>query len=143
MRGKARAEHRGHVIFGPGDDVDQRLPERLVLERRVRDVGARNDERIQALFPHVLETAVVALDVVGRLRAAIELRQGERVDEELGNPVAAADQPDELPLGGLQRRVGHHVEKADVQLADVLVHRAVERQHLVPLFLEVREGRQV
>jgi hypothetical protein len=61
----------------------------------------------------------------------------------LGDAIAAADEPYELPLGGLERRVGHHVEESDVQLADVLVQGAVEREQLVPLGTEVLERRQL
>ena len=60
-----------------------------------------------------------------------------------GDAVAAAYQPDELPFGGLQRSVRHHVEEADVQFPDVLVDRAVQGQHLVAVFPEAVESRQV
>jgi hypothetical protein len=49
--------------------------------------------------------------------------QGEWVHIELGDGVALADQPEELPLGGLQGGVRHHVEQADVQFADILRRR--------------------
>jgi len=41
----------------------------------------------------------------------------------------------------LERGVGHHVQEADVQLTNVLMLGAVERQQLVPLLVQVAEGR--
>ncbi len=142
MSGEAGAQDRGDIIPGPLYDLDERLPERLLFERRVCDVCARDDQRIEARIAQGLEVAVVPVDVTDRLLATFEGRKGKRINEELGNAVAAADQADELALGRPQRRIRHHVQEADVQFADVLVYRAIERQHFVTLVAKVTEGRQ-
>ena len=84
----------------------------------------------------VLITAVVAVYVFQRLARSRQPLQRERINEKLRDPVAAAHQADELSFGGCQRRVGHHVEEANMQLTDVLVHRAVQAQHFVPVLAQ-------
>ncbi len=138
MRRQAGTEDRCHVRLGPPYDIDQRLPEWLIDEMWFDDVCARDDQRVEAFLSEILETEIVLRNMrPGRL-AAIQPGQRERVDEELRNRVAAADKMDELPLGCLQRRIRHHVQEADVQLADVLVLRTVERQDDMAVVFSMR-----
>jgi hypothetical protein len=126
----------------PLNDLDERFPESFLLERRVCDVCAGDDQRIESRVSQGVKVAVVPLNVAERIGAAFQFRQGKRVDEKLRNAVTAADEAYELALGGPQRRIRHHVQEADVQLANILVDRTIDRQHLVALIAQVTEGRQ-
>ncbi len=61
-----------------------------------------------------------------RAFAATKLCERERIDIELGDRIARPDEADELALGRGQCRIGHHVQQADVQLADILVPSPLE-----------------
>ena len=98
MGRQAGTEYGGDVVLGPADDVDERLPKRLLVQRRVRHVGSRNDHRVESLLPQVLEAAVITIDIGPRILVAPEFGERKRIDEELRNAVAAADEPDELAL---------------------------------------------
>jgi hypothetical protein len=143
MGRQTRAQRRGDVGVGPVDDLDQRLPERLFGQFRALHVGAGDDQRVQPAGLDLLEALVKALDVRTALGSARQLFQRERVHVELGDLVALADQPEELPLGGRQRGVRHHVEQADVQLADILMHGLVARQDGLALLFQAGEGGQI
>ena len=69
--------------------------------------------------------------------------QAEGMDVELGDLIALADQAEELALGGGQGRVRHHVEQADMQLADVLMQGPAGVEDVLPLVAQAGEGRQV
>ena len=140
---QAGTQGRGDVLPGPVDHPHQGCPEGLCRQLRTDHVGARDDQRVQALFADLLERLVVTRDVLTRRGATRQLRQGEGVDVKLRDRVALADQAEELSLGRPQRLVRHHVAQTDVQFADVLVHGPVGRQHLQALFAQAREGRQV
>ncbi len=142
MRCQAGAQRRRHVVPRPFDHLDERLPERFFLQPRIGNICARDDERIETGIAQRVEVAVIALDIAARLLAALQGLQGKRVHEELGDPVTAADEADELALRRPQRRIRHHVQKTDVQLADVLVHGTVQRQDFVSLFAQLAECRQ-
>jgi hypothetical protein len=86
----------------------------------VGHVRAGDDQRVEPVALEVLEGLVVRVDVGLDRGLRAEPGDGERVDVDLHDLVGATDQPDELLLGHVQRGVGHHVEQADVQLADVL-----------------------
>ncbi len=105
-------------------------------------VGTGDDQRIEALFLDGVERFVVTIDVRLPLRAALEFLERKRVHVELRDGVGFADQPEELPFGGGQRRIGHHVEQADVQLADFLVERDIARQHRFAFLAQALEGGQ-
>ncbi len=51
---------------------------------------------------------------------------------ELGNRIALADQLKKLSLGSLQSGIGHHVEKADMELAYMLLLRTQRLKHGLP-----------
>ena len=72
----ARHEQRMLVTLlgGPGDDLLQRLPEGLQVERWVGDVGPADDERVEAGGLEVIEVGVVGVDVSARGLAAGEAR---------------------------------------------------------------------
>ena len=142
VRGETGAKNRRHVVLGPAHDVDQRLPEGLLVERGIDDVGAGNDQRIEPVRGQLLELEIVLADMFRGFGVAFELRDGKRVDVELRDRVAAADQANELPLGGGECRVRHHIEQADVQLADVLLARPVQRQYGLAALSQHFEGRQ-
>ena len=72
----------------------------------------------------------------------VQLRNRERVNVKLRNLVAIAHQVDELPFGGRQRRIGHHVQKADMQLADVLLQCITEIQDFQAITSKSGKGRQ-
>jgi len=57
--------------------------------------------------------------------------------------VAAANQPDELLFSRSEGCIGHHVEKADMQFADVLFLRALQGDHVVAARAQSRKGGQI
>ena len=142
VRGQAGAEHARDVLGGPGDDLAERLPEGLQVEGRVGDVGAGDDERVQARRLEVREVGVVGLDVGARLRAAGQAGDAEGVDVDLGDAVAGADEAHVLLLGHQQRGVRHHVQQADVELADVLRLGALDGEDVLALGTQALERRQ-
>ncbi len=137
------AQRRGDVLPRPVHDVGQRLPEGFQRQIRLGHVGAGDDQCVEAFLLQVLEVLVVLLDVIASLRPALELRQGERMDIELRDLVALADQAEELALGGRECRVGHHVQEPDVQRADLLLLREVAGQYGLALAPQAGKGGQV
>ena len=125
---EAGTKYRRDVFFRPAHDVDQWFPERFLVQRRVDDIGTRDYQCIESLFGQLFEFEIVFLDMLTGFLAALYPRHRKWIDEKLRDGIAAADQTDELPLGRGERRVRHHVEKADMQLTNVLLLRAVEGQ---------------
>ncbi len=125
----------------PFGDLDQRIPENLLGQVGADDVDAGHDQRVEPLRADLLEALVVAIDVRARGRRTRQRVERERVDEKLRDRVALADQAQKLALGRLERGVRHHVEQADVQLADILPERGARRQHAQAVALELGEGR--
>ena len=93
--------------------------------------GSRSSAGLVTLAPEMMsasrpaclevrEVRVVGLDVRARLRAAGQAGHAEGVDVDLGDAIAGADEAHVLLLGHQQRGVRHHVQQADVELADVL-----------------------
>ena len=73
-------------------------------------LGFKVDERVQALILKVSKVLVITGDVLRRRTFSIHALDGEGMHVKLRDAVAGADEPHELPLGGLQRGIGHHVE---------------------------------
>ena len=92
----------------------------------VQRVGAGEDDGIQAVAREVVEVFVMAVDVGLHVGAARHAGDGEDVDVELRDAVGVADEAQELALGGFERAVGHEVQQADVQFADVLLAGAAD-----------------
>ena len=90
----------------------------------------------------VLEVSVVGLDMGARRFTAGQARDAEGIDVDLGDAVAGPDEAHVLLLGHQQGSVGHHVEQAHVQLADVLVLGALDAEHLLALGAQALERRQ-
>ena len=112
-------------------------------ENEAGRVGAGDDQRVEPLLFELRERSVMCRDVVGgRALADLPLRP-EQVDMELSDSIGSAEQAQELAFGRLQGRIGHHIEHADVQLANILVHGAVQRQDLVPARPQPGKGRQI
>ena len=131
------------MLGRPLHDLDEGFPERLVFHFWLRRIRAGDDESVQAGGAHVVERFVVAIEILARLRAARARIDGERMHVDLRDPVAGSDEAHELPLGRLERRVRHHVEQPDVQLPDVLMPRALERQYLLPGRAQPLEAREI
>ena len=131
VRGQARAQDARHVVRRPVDDLPQRRPEGLQLERWLGDVGARNDERIQTGLAQVVESGVIGINVSGGLGAARQAGNGKGVNVELHDLVAVADEAHVLLLGYRKGGIRHHVQQPDVELADVLRHGAFQGQDVV------------
>ena len=74
VRGETGAKGRCDIGLGPAHDVDQRLPERFLVQRRVDYVRSRNDQRVQTLLGEILELEVVLTDMGFGQFATIELR---------------------------------------------------------------------
>ena len=83
---------------------------------------------------------IIQLNVSLRLFAALDAREREGVDVELGDAVGVADEPDELPLGWLKGGVGHHVQEANVKLPDVLRLGAGQLKEVLTFVGEFSEG---
>ena len=71
-----------------------------------------------------------------RARQCVERK---RMHEKLRDRIALADQAQELPFGGLERGIGHHVEQADMQFANILLVGMTRRQHAQALALQLFE----
>ena len=80
---EAGAEHGRDVVFGPANHFHQRFPERLLVQRWIRHVGARDDQCIEPLFRELVEIEIVFFDMCFRLRSAVQLGQRERVNVKL------------------------------------------------------------
>jgi hypothetical protein len=75
--------------------------------------------------------------------SAIQLRDGERIDVELSDLVTSAYQPDELMFRGGKRCIRHHVQQADVQLANILVTCTISCQHILTALAKPLKCRQI
>ena len=140
---KARAEHGGHVLPPPVEDLDERLPERLAGDVGLGDVGAGHDEGVEPVALELVERLVEPLHPFASGSPALHPGHREGVHEELGDPVGGADEAQELAFGRGEGRVRHQVEETDVELADVLSHRPPRIEDLVSLAPEPVEGRKV
>ena len=80
----------------------------------------------------VVEVFVVAVDVRLHFGAARYARDGEDVDVELRDAVGVADEAQELAFGRFECAVGHDVQEADVQFADVLLAGAAYVEDFLP-----------
>ena len=60
----AGAQDGGDVVLGPEHDIDERLPERFLVERGIGDVRAGDDQGVEPLRGKLLEHKVVATDMV-------------------------------------------------------------------------------
>ncbi len=140
--GKAGTQRGGDLARGPVNHLDERLPEGLRTEFGPGDIRSGDDEGVQPGRAQLIEALVVALHMgaaLGRARDAVER---ERVDIELRDLIALTHQTEELPLGGLERGIRHHVEQADVHLADVLPQGVVVGEHGRPFAAQAIEGGQ-
>ena len=68
VRGEAGTEYGRDVVFRPTHDIDQRIPERFLIQRRVDDVGAGDDQCIETLFGQLLKVEVVFAICASALR---------------------------------------------------------------------------
>ena len=89
-------------------------------------VGAGEDDGVQAVAREVVEVFVVRVNVGLHFGAARHAGDGEDVDVELRDAVGVADEAQELAFGRFERAVGHDVQEADVQFADVLLAGAAD-----------------
>ena len=121
---KAGAEGRGCVVPSPLDYLLELLPRGFVGEVGARRVETGYYQGVKTLGADGSEILVILIDVSARLGIALDGSDAERVDVELHDLIAPADEAQKLALGGLQRGIGHHVQEADVQGADVLIARA-------------------
>ncbi len=126
---EAGTKYRRDVFFRPAHDVEQRFPERFLVQRRVDDICTRDYQCIESLLGELLELEIIFFDVFTRFLAALYSWYRKWIDEKLRDGITTADQSDELPLGRGKCCVRHHVQKTDVQLTNVLLLRAIERQH--------------
>ena len=131
------------MLHRPVHDLDQGLPEGLVREVGLGDIGASDDEGIQAVLADTLEGLVISLDVGPGLGLAGQGLETEGVNVELGDLIALADEAEKLALGRRQGGVRHHVAQADVQFANVLLVGAGWVQDVLSLGTQALEGRQV
>ena len=125
-----------HVFLRPVDDFPKRVPERLPVEGGICHVGAGNNQGVQFLVTQLLETRVVLGDMCLRLRTARQASHGKEVRVEIHCLTAVGDQAQELPLGCLQGRVGHHVQHPDMQFARLQRNAAPGGQHVVSLLTQ-------
>ena len=143
MRRQTRTKYAGDVIRCPIDHFPQRRPERLQFQGRLRDIGAGNDQRVQARLSKVFKLSVVRVNVGGRVRTARQAGNRKRVDVELRDLVAVADKPHVLLLSNGKRGIGHHVQQADMKFSNVLRHGPIEGQDVVADSAQSVESGQV
>ena len=79
-------------------------------------------------------------DVGFGLRTARQAGNRERMHIELGDLVGVAHQLHELRFGDAQGCIRHHVEQADMQLADILTRGFVEGQNFLAALFELGKG---
>ncbi len=65
------------------------------------------------------------------------------MDVKLRDAVARSHQPQELPLGGFQGRIRHHVQQPDMQFPDVLGCRPLQAEDFLAFVPEALEARQI
>ena len=117
--------------MGPFSNFHQRLPELFLVQCRIDDIRAGDDHRVQALLLQFPEITIVLADVCPRFGSAIKLLQRKGIDVKLCDSIAAADQAYELIFRRSQRGIRHHVEKTNVQLANVLLFCAIKAEHFL------------
>src|SRR5512139_1843063 len=106
-------------------------------------IGAGDDERIESLLLHLLEAFVILVHMLLSLGAALQLLEGEGMHVELRDLVALAYEAEELPLGRLQRRIGHHVEQSDMEFANILTSVVITRKHALPCLHHAGKGGKI
>ena len=72
------------MLLSPVRDGDQWHPDRFLIQQRSHDIGARDNQRIEAALRQILELEIVLFDMLLGLCAAIQLRYGEWIDIEPG-----------------------------------------------------------
>lgn len=140
VAGEAGAEDGGDVGLGPGDDLLEGVPERFLFEGGVGDVGAGDDEGVDTDFLEVVEGGVMLVDVGLGVWGAAEAGEGEGVDIELGDLVTVADKAHKLLFGDTEGGIGHHIEEADMEFADILVESVVEGEDFLAVLAQVIES---
>ena len=93
----------------------------------VSDIGAADNQRVQAFLADLLERFIVSVDMRLSFRASLHAVNRERMDMKLGDLVAGADQTEKLPFRGFQGGVGHNVQQADMQFAYRLMPGSIRR----------------
>ena len=73
MRREAGAKNGRDIIHRPANDLHQWVPEVLLLQIGIGDVGAGDDQGVQTLTGEVLEVEVVRFNMCLGFVAAIEL----------------------------------------------------------------------
>ena len=143
MGGEAGTKRRGDIPQRPVHDLDEGLPEGLVRQVGLGDIGAGDDEGIQAVLADALEGLVITLDIGPGLGPAWQGLETEGVHVKLGDLIALADEAEKLAFGRRQGGVRHHVAQANVQFADVLLVGAGRVQDILALGAQALEGRQI
>ena len=72
------------MLLSPVRDGDQRQPDRFLIQQRSHDIGARDNQCIEAAFHQLLELEIVLFDMFLGPCAAIQFRYGEWIDIESG-----------------------------------------------------------
>ncbi len=114
MRSQARAHRGADVPSRPLENLYHRCPEGLIGNIVTNGIGAGDDQGVEPVLPQTTKIFVVRLDITLRLGAARVGIHGKGVHVDLSDPIARADQPQELALGCFERGVRHHVQQADV-----------------------------
>ncbi len=127
------------MVGRPINNFIQCLPERLLFENRIGDIGSRNNQRVQPILLELFERQVVLVDIGLSFGAAGQTRNRKRIDEQLSDLIAAADQTHELSLGDDECRIGHHVEKPHMQFTNVLLQRVPKFENIFASLLQILE----
>ncbi len=113
VRGKARPDGRARVVFRPVDDVDEVLPERLLLQRCGVRLGAGHDQPVDVEAGKVGDVGILLVEAPLRRLRAVNRWQREAAETDLIVGGGRLQQAHELTLGRLQRRVRHIVDEPD------------------------------
>src|SRR3569832_1925720 len=138
----AGAKRRGDVIVGPIDDLDERLPERFEREVGLGDIGAGDDQRVQAVGLDPVETLVILLDVRTAFWSARELIERERVHIALRDLIALAHQPKKQTHRNKKHHNRQQKKQTKKQNTYVLLQCGLARHHGAAFFLYAFENKK-
>ena len=118
------------------------LPSRFCGEVGTSGIEAGYYQSVEALSSNIGKILIMLVDVSASLSFALNSSNAKWVDVELHHLIAMPDEAHKLALSGLQRGIGHHIQEADMQSADILRACALRLYYELALILQAFEARQ-